>query len=259
MGSTRPTLARAVEDERRPSGPPVPDDVTGSELDREVRAELASLGNADVARAVARRLVMVAALIDDDPELAWEHAQAARRIAARLGIVREAAGLAAYRAGHYADALAELRTARRISGSSEHLAIMADAERGLGRPERALELAASPEARTLGADSRVELLIVEAGARRDLGQLDAALAALRIPRLDQDRPDPTTARLRLAYADTLAAAGRDDEAQRWVRRAAEIDPDGSSGAGARLDDNADLDLFDLEEDFDHDETETDDD
>jgi tetratricopeptide (TPR) repeat protein len=223
--------------------------VTGTELDKEVRAELSGLGS-DNARAVARRLVMVAALIDEDPDLAWQHAQAARRSAGRLGVVREAAGLAAYRAGHYAEALAELRTARRITGSSEHLPVMADAERGLGRPERALDLAASAEAKSLGPDARVELLIVEAGARQDLGQLDSALVTLQVPRLEQDRRSATTARLRVAYADLLSAAGRTDEAHAWLQRAADADPDGTSGALERLDGNAELDVFDLEEDFD---------
>lgn len=223
--------------------------MTGAELDRDVRAELSSLGS-DNARSVARRLVMIASLIDDDPELAWAHAQAARRSAGRIGLVREAAGLAAYRAGHYADALAELRTARRITGSSQQLPVMADCERGLGRPERALELSTSPEAKTLDADGNIELLIVAAGARLDLGQTDSAVATLKVPRLEQERRNATTARLRVAYADALAAAGRPEEADRWLHRAADIDPDGTSGAAERLDENAGLELFDLEDDAD---------
>jgi tetratricopeptide (TPR) repeat protein len=242
------SLARAVG-ERRPAGPPIPDEVTGNELDRHVLAELYGLGREN-ARLVARRLVMVGALIDEDPDLAWAHAQVARASAGRIAVVREAAGLAAYRAGHYADALAELRTARRISGSSQHLPIMADAERGLGRPERALEMASSPEARTLDADGRVELLIVEAGARRDLGQLDSAVVTLQVPRLEQDRPSGATARLRVAYADALDAAGRREDSLLWLRRAAEVDPDGSSGAAERLDENSELEVYDLEDDLD---------
>ncbi len=92
---------------------------------------------------------MAAQLLDEDPELAYAHAQAAQRRAGRVGLVREALGIAAYQVGHYEEALRELRTARRLTGSSEHLAVMADCERGLGRPERALDLAASDEAKTL--------------------------------------------------------------------------------------------------------------
>ena len=93
----------------------MPDDVTGAELDRSVRAELASLAkpNAD---AVARHLVMAARLLDVDAEAAYRHAVAARDRAGRVGAVREAAGLAAYRTGRFDVALSELRAARRISG-----------------------------------------------------------------------------------------------------------------------------------------------
>ena len=95
--------------------------------------------------------------------------------------MREAAGLAAYRTGRYAEALRELRTVRRLNGSSEHLAIMADCERGLGRPERALALAQEPEAETLDAEAKIELAMVVSGARLDLGQAEAAVAALSTP------------------------------------------------------------------------------
>ena len=113
-----------------------------------------------------------------DPETAYAHAVAARERAGRVGAVREAAGLAAYRSGRYAEALADLRAARRISGDQSLLPVMADCERGLGRPERALAVAASPEAETLPAAVRAELLIVASGARRDLGQPEAAAVML---------------------------------------------------------------------------------
>ncbi len=89
-----------------------------------------------------------------------------------------------------ADALSELRTARRITGSNIHLPVMADAERGMGRPERALELAHSPEARSLDADAKIELLIVESGARNDLGEHEAAVVVLQIPDLDTKKAQP---------------------------------------------------------------------
>jgi tetratricopeptide (TPR) repeat protein len=223
--------------------------VTGSELDRDVRTALSGLSSF-TAKEVARHLVMVGRLIDDDPEAAWQHALAARARAARIGVVREAAGLAAYRAGHYAEALAELRTARRLTGSDEHLPVMADCERALGRPERALAMAAGPEVGRLGVEQRVEMLIVEAGARADLGQLDAAVITLQVGLLDSRVRAPWVARLRSAYADALAAAGREAEARRWLERAVEADPDDLTGVGERL---AELDgevFEDLEEDAD---------
>src|SRR3954454_16332977 len=107
--------------------PPLPDDVTGRELDRAVRAELASLARLN-AEAVSRHLVMAGRLLQDDPELAYEHAMAAQKRAGRVGAVREAAGLAAYASGRFAEALAELRAARRITGDDSVLPVMADCE-----------------------------------------------------------------------------------------------------------------------------------
>ncbi|MGW0523457.1 hypothetical protein [Crossiella sp. NPDC003009] len=176
---------------------------------------------------------MTGRLIDEEPEQALAHARFARRKASRIGLVREATGLAAYHAGEWSEALAELRAARRMTGSSAHLAVMADCERALGRPERALELARSTEAKALSAEETVELRIVAAGARRDLGELDAAVVALQGPDLDVKRRDPWSARLFYAYADNLAAAGRTDEAIQWFISAAEVDDDGETDAAER--------------------------
>ncbi|MGZ4626856.1 MAG: tetratricopeptide repeat protein, partial [Kineosporiaceae bacterium] len=214
--------------------------------DREVRAALSGLSQFP-AREVARHLVMVGRLIDEDPETAWQHALAARSRAARIGIVREAAGLAAYRAGHYTEALAELRTARRLTGSDEHLPVIADSERALGRPERALAIATSPGVARLDLEHRVEMLIVESGARADLGQLDAAVVTLQVGLLDSRATAPWLARLRLAYADALSAVGRDQEARRWLERAADADPDDLTGAQERLAEFDEAVLTDLEE------------
>jgi hypothetical protein len=215
------------------TGPVLPAEITGYELDPEIRTELSSLGR-DRGKVVARHLVMVGLLLDEDPDTAWEHAQAAKRLGPRIAPVREATGLAAYRTGRYQEALAELRTTRRITGSPVHLPVMADCERGLGRPERALALAESPEARDLDAAGRVELLIVAAGARADLGQLDAAVLTLQVPQLRARTKEPWLARLRSAYGDALSAVGRVEEARHWLGEAAAVDPDGVTGVAERI-------------------------
>ena len=213
--------------------PALPEDVTGRELDRSVRDELSSLAriNADI---VARHLVMAGRLVDEDPELAYEHARAAQARAGRVGAVREAAGLAAYATGRFAEALSELRAARRITGNDGLLPVLADCERGLGRPERALALAASPELAGLDAAVRVEMVIVASGARRDLGQHDAAVQALRGPQLRPAARRPWSARLFYAFADALLGAGRVDEAIEWFGYAVEADEVGQTDAGERL-------------------------
>jgi len=147
--------------------------------------------------------------------------------------VREATGLTAYCTGNYAEALKELRAARRLSGAVSYLPIIADCERGLGRPERALEIGTSDDARGLDPAGRAEMRIVAAGARRDMGQLDAALVILEGPDL-RTSDAPWAARLRFAYADTLLAAQRTDEARVWFERAADADVDGQTAAAERL-------------------------
>ena len=202
----------------RERSPQIDEDVTGKELDRATQHQIKTL-EAKSAEWVARHLVMAGRLIDEEPELAFQHALAASRRGGRLAAVREAVGLTAYAAGHYGEALREFRTYRRISGSNVHLPVMADCERGLGRPDRALDVARSEEAQDLDAPGKAELAIVAAGARTDLGQLDAAVAELEIPQLDINRAFSYSPRLFRAYADALAGVGRNDEAEKWRKQA----------------------------------------
>jgi hypothetical protein len=96
-----------------------------------------------------------------------------------------------------------------------------------------LEIARSPEARQLSLDETIELRIVAAGARRDLGQFDAAVIALQGPDLDAAGEEPWRARLRYAYADNLLAAGRVQDAIRWFLAAADADVEGDTDAAQR--------------------------
>jgi tetratricopeptide (TPR) repeat protein len=207
--------------------------VTGEEVDAEVRQELRSLPKT-LAADVAKNLVMVARLLDDDPQRAYEHARTALRLASRVGAVREAAGFAAYAVEKYGEALREFRAARRMSGSVHLWPIMADCERGMGRPERALAMAGEPEVRRLDKAGQVEMRLVAAGARRDMGQADAAVVTLQSPELASPTTHPWTARLRYAYADALLAVGREAEAREWFGRALEADQQGTTDASDRL-------------------------
>jgi tetratricopeptide (TPR) repeat protein len=234
-----PGRARAAQpqhggvEDTRSCAPPIPPHIQAKQLSSEIRGELSTLdrGSADV---VARHLVAAGELLDDDPEAALEHARAARARAGRIAAVREAVGIAAYRCGDWAQALAELRAARRMGSKSELLAMIADCERGLGRPERALELARSADAAKLSGDDADELRIVVAGARADLGQLEQALTVLSTAQLEPARTGATAARLFYAYAETLLALGRSDEALQWFLRAACADVDGVTDAEDRI-------------------------
>ena len=222
---------RSGDDRARPRRvePELPEDVTGDELDPAVTRDLSALSR-DNATVVARHLVMAGLLLDENPELALAHARAASGRAGRLAAAREATGLAAYAAQQPDEALRELRAARRLSGDTGHLPLMADCERALGRPERALELARSSEAASLPPALAAEMRIVASGARADLGQLDAAVLELDAAGLVAARPQPWHARTYVAQAEALRAAGRAEQAPAWEARARRADPRRTSGA-----------------------------
>jgi hypothetical protein len=213
-------------------GPDLPVEVTGAELDHSVAAQLKGLPE-KLANRVARHLVVAGMLVDSDPELAYQHALAARARASRIAVVREATGETAYAAGHYAEALAELRAAKRMNGATAYLPIMADCHRALGKPQEALKLAKSPGVANFGPEAKAEMTIVEAGARRDLGQMDAALRTLELAPLMSKSRAAWVVRLRYAYADTLVAAGREQDALAWFHRTYSIDADEITDAAER--------------------------
>ena len=216
----------------RPVGPAIPEEVDISELDPVVLNELRTLPE-DLGEKVAGHLAAAELLLlDDDDEGARAHAKFAKKLAGRVAAVREAAGITAYRCGDYADALAELRAVRRMTGDDSFVPMMADCERGLGRPERALELLR--EIRGGDPTLKVESQIVAAGARSDMGQHEAALVLLDIPELTGLPAGSERARLQYAYAAALEGLGRSDQAQEWFRKAAESDIDGVTDAADRL-------------------------
>jgi hypothetical protein len=228
----------------------VPANITADQLDPAARAELRTLP-ADLADAVARQLV--AAAVTDDPDRAYRHAQAARRLAARVGVVRETCGIAAYRAGEWADALTELRAARRLTGRDSYLPMMADSERALGRLDRALALVTGPGSRGLDRGTEIELRIVESGIRRDQGLARAAVVALQVPEITEGRPFAGSARLFYAYADALLEAGREEEARDWFGRAAAADAGDETDAAERFEDLEQIEFADLDDADDLDE------
>lgn len=199
----------------------------------DVRGELMTLDKA-TADYVAKHLVEAGNLLEEDPEQALKHAQAARTRSGRIAAVREAVGIAAYHCGDWAQALSELRAARRMGSKSPLLPLVADCERGVGRPQRAIDLSRTPEAEELTGDEADEMRIVVAGARSDLGQHEQALSALSTPALDTTRTGLTAARLFYAYADTLLVLDRKDEALQWFMNAAAADLDAQTDAEERI-------------------------
>ncbi|WP_243844384.1 hypothetical protein [Salinibacterium sp. ZJ454] len=161
---------------------------------------------------------MVTRLIEENPELAHQHATSAARRAGRIGVVRETLAITAYAIGDFNLALREFRTYRRITGRDDQLPMMVDSERGIGRPDRALELGRSVPRANLPDAVQVALAIAMSGARLDLEQPDAALGELQIPQLDPNTAFSYSPALFDAYATVLEELGRDEEAQEWLQR-----------------------------------------
>lgn len=209
--SSRPHELRAIRETH--IDPEIPEEITERDLPMKARVELKTLSHENYVT-VARHLVMASLLIDTDPELAHAHALSASRRGGRVAMVREALAITAYRTGDYALALRELRTYRRISGRDDEIALMVDCERGLGRPDRAIELGQSVDRSTLDTQQQVLLAIAMSGARLDLGETELARAELEISQLDRTRAFSYSPALFRAYAAVLDDLG-DSEATLW--------------------------------------------
>ncbi|WP_074015331.1 HAD-IIA family hydrolase, partial [Actinomyces polynesiensis] len=196
-----------------PEEPAIPAGVSADELDADVLRALNTLSgpNRDI---VARHLVMSGQLLDLDPEQAYQHAHAAAERAGRVDVVREAAALTAYASGRYEEALREVRAVRRMRGDDSLRAIEADSERGLGRPEKAVEIIDSVDTRGMDLADQVELVLVSSGARADLGQNEVGLVLVddALAALPEDADPELFRRLMSVKADRLRELGRDDEA-----------------------------------------------
>ena len=168
---------------------------------------------------MARHLVASALAFEADPALAHLHALAAARTAGRIAVVRETVAITAYETGDFALALRELRTYRRLTGKNEHIALIVDSERGLGRADKALEEGRAVDRASIPVESRVALAIAMSGARLDLGQADLALGELEIPELDPNRAFEYSPSLFHAYAEVLDELGRAKDSALWRHRA----------------------------------------
>ena len=213
--------------------PRIPEGVDPKDLDPQVRQELRSLSR-DNADMVAKHLIMAATLLDENTEKALEHARAAKDRAGRVAVARETNGIAAYHAGEWKEAISELRAARRMQGGPGLIAVLADAERALGRPEKALGVAGEYRPEELDPETRVELAMVVAGAYQDLDRHEESIVALEEQLDAADAPDVTKLRVTYAYADALARAGRTADAIQWFTNANELDTEEVLDAEKRI-------------------------
>ena len=213
----------------------IPEDITGSELSSDVKQELRTLPEG-LAKFVSKNLVAAGRFIDTDPAKALLYAKAANVAAAsRLALVREAVGVAAYRCQDFKFALSELKAARRISGKPDTLSLIADCERALNRPEKAIEIMNEKDINQMDRVDYHELMITIVGARKDLGQKDAGLALAKIKEFNSSDVSESVAKMRFVYAQTLLDLGRTEEAKIWFEKTLKSDPENFTGAKEMLD------------------------
>jgi tetratricopeptide (TPR) repeat protein len=209
-----------------------------------------------MAKVVGGHLLMAGELLEEDPELALKHAEAARRYGSRLPVVREAVGETAYAAGEFSTALNEYRTLYRMSGDENYLPVIADCERAIGKPNLALETLAKADTQRMETAQLVEAKLVQAGARADLGQTDEALRLLKAAVSSGFGGRVGQARLHYAYADLLERSGDEEHARDNFRAVTRLDPADDLGAAEKLDE-LDGVGFVLEDDPDEEITEDD--
>lgn len=176
-----------------------------------------------MASKVAGHLRAAGELIDIDPELALRHALVARRLASRLPVVREITAEVAYAAGEFDTALTEYRALHRMSGNDDYLPVIADCERAVGKPQNALRTLGQARTAKLSVAQQVEVILVEAGTRSDLGQQPEALRLLKQAISSKQGGRAGQARLRYAYAELLAEQGELPGARQWLVSARDYD------------------------------------
>ena len=198
-----------------------------------LRAELRGL-NKSLADRVGGHLRAVGELVDSDPQLALRHALVARRLASRLPVVREVTADTAYAAEDYETALTEYRAIHRMSGNDDYLPVIADCERAVGKHQAALRTLRQAREAKLSVPQQVEVILVEAGIRDDLGQRPEALRLLKDAISGGRGGRDGQARLRFAYANLLAATGRVESAREWLVSASHYDDQDALGVGEAI-------------------------
>lgn len=196
---------------RRPGEPKMPKGIEWSMLSTDDRERLRGLSK-EHAENIGLHILAAYTLEERDPELALEHAKWVAHQASRIDFARETLAFVAYRQGDYKLALREFRTAFRMNGFLDYLPFIADCERGMGEPKKAIETAMSDDAKYLRGESKAEMFLVYAGALGDLELWDKAIEIVHT--LGRSKGLAGEYRMRAVQAEQyfIEQAGRSDEA-----------------------------------------------
>lgn len=197
---------------RRPGEPKMPRGMEWSMLSPDDKQRLRGLSK-EHAENIGLHILAAYTLEQTDPAAALEHARWVAKQASRVDIARETLGFIAYRQGEYALAERELRTAMRMNGELDYLPFIADCERGLGNPDKAIEVALSEEASHLKGEPKFELMLVFAGAYADKDNFDQALKIVRTLKRVKNLPGEYRMRALQAEQNFLDLAGQVEESE----------------------------------------------
>ncbi|KAA8826417.1 hypothetical protein EMO92_01995 [Bifidobacterium reuteri] len=201
---------------RRPDEPRMPKGMEWSMLSSDERERLRGLAK-EHAENIGLHILAAYALEEKDPQAALEHAKWVARQASRIDFARETLAFIAYRQGNYKLALREFRTAYRMNGFQDYLPFIADCERGVGDPKKAVEIAQSEEGKQLHGAPKVEMFLVYAGALGDLKLWDKAIEIVHTVGRSQGLPGEYRMRAVQAEQYFLEEAGRNGEAEKLDR------------------------------------------
>lgn len=197
--------------DRRPGEPVMPKGLEWSMLSKDERERLRGLSK-EHAENIGLHILAAYTLESTDPKRALEHAKWAAKQASRVDFARETLAMIAYRNEDYKLALREFRTAYRMNGYLDYLPFIADCERGLGNPKKAIEIARSDDAKKLTGEPKAEMFLVYAGALADLKMWNQAIEV--VAKLVHAKGLAGEYRMRAAQAEQyfLEQSGRTDEA-----------------------------------------------
>ncbi|MHB1776396.1 MAG: tetratricopeptide repeat protein [Acidimicrobiales bacterium] len=188
---------------------------------------------ADTATARHREVLvakMADALVAYDRHRFEEALRLARQVAAEapaVPAVRELAGLAAYRAQRWRDAVRNLRAYFELTEDTSQVPALMDAHRALGKPRRVAELWSELRQLSPTADVLSEARIVAAASLADRGDLRGAIELLTGAGAARSLRNPSDRHLRQWYAlaDLHERAGDVPAARELFERVARVDPE----------------------------------
>ncbi|MGP0029362.1 MAG: hypothetical protein ACLPVF_02525 [Acidimicrobiales bacterium] len=142
-----------------------------------------------------------------------------------VAAVRELAGLAAYRAGRWRDAVRHLQAFSALADSSEHLPVLMDCQRALHKPQKVADLWSELRRSSPEPDVLAEGRMVAAASLADAGDLQGAIAMLATAGAAKALRNPSNRHVRQWYllGDLYERAGDVPRAREMFERVLRVD------------------------------------